>query len=247
MIDVLILPGTGHGRNADGISRAFADALDPARFEPRIVAYPAEYGTPRPYAESRRLGRQALLNAIPPRRRYVFAGYSQGAGIAGDLARDVVEHMPGAIADHLVGCALIADPLRPAGAGMPHRPPASGYGIAGQRRVYPVSVPMWWAAADGDPITALPAGNPLRSVADLSEWWSLAGPAEVARWGEDLVDKARRGVYQQWWSPANWRTWGGAVAYARGYLWDGRHTDDYLRHGHVQALADTVNREVGRG
>lgn len=244
MIDVLILPGTGHGRNADGISRAFADSLDPDRFEPRIVAYPAEYGTPRPYAESRRLGRRALLEAIRVRRSFVLAGYSQGAGIAGDLARDIVEYQPGALADRLVGCALIADPLRPVGAGMPHRSPAPGYGIAGQRLV--PTVPTWWAAADGDPITALPAGNPLRSVADLTEWWSLAGPAEVVRWGEDLVDKARRGVYQQWWSPANWRTWGGAVAYARGYLWDGRHTTDYVGRGHVQALADTVNREVGR-
>ncbi|MBW0270764.1 hypothetical protein ATM97_07020 [Nocardia sp. MH4] len=244
MIDVLILPGTGHGRNADGISRAFADSLDPARFAPRIVQYPAEYGNPRPYAESRIIGRWALLDHIVGYRPFVLAGYSQGAGIAGDLAVEIVQHMPGVMADHLVGCALIADPYRPMLAGTPHRPPASGYGIAGQR---PVPGPAWWAAADGDPITALPAGNPLRSVADLSEWWSLAGPAEVARWGEDIVEKCRTGTLQRWWSPANWRSWAGAMAFARGYLWDGRHTTDYLTHGHVQALADTVNREVGRG
>lgn len=241
MIDVLILPGTGFPRG-DGISQAFADSLDPAKFSPRIVQYPAEYGTPRPYAESRRLGRQALLNAIPPRRSYVFAGYSQGAGIAGDLARDVVQQMPGAIADHLVGCALIADPLRPVGAGMPHRPQAPGYGIAGIRTV--PSVPTWWAAADGDPITALPRGNPLRTIADLSEWWSLAGPAEIHAWALDLVDRCRRQRIQRWWSGENWRTWAGALAFARGFLVDGRHTADYLRLGHVQALADTVNREV---
>ncbi|WP_306365486.1 hypothetical protein [Nocardia sp. CC227C] len=49
------------------------------------------------------------------------------------------------------------------------------------------------------------------------------------------------------WLPGSfqhWRTWGGAVAYARGYLLDSRHTLDYVRHGHAQALADTVNREV---
>lgn len=241
MIDVLILPGTGFPRG-DGISTAFADALDPARFNPLIVTYPAEYGTPRPYAESRRLGRWALLDALPVRRSYVLAGYSQGAGIAGDVARDIVEHMPGAVADHLVGCALIADPLRPAGAGMPHRPPAPGYGIAGTRDV--PTVPTWWAAADGDPITALPPGNPLRSVADLSEWWSLAGPAEAVRWGEDIVEKCRTGTLQRWWSPAHWRSWAGAMAFARGYLFDGRHTTDYLAHGHVQALADVVNRAV---
>lgn len=246
MIDVLILPGTGHGRTGDGISLAFADALDPTQFEPRIVPYPAEYGTPRPYADSRRLGRSALLDALTSTRRpCVFAGYSQGAGIAGDLAAEIAMKMPGAIGDHLVGCALIADPLRPAGAGMPHRPPAPGYGIAGTRDV--PTVPTWWAAAEGDPITALPPGNPLRSVADLSEWWSLAGPAEVVRWGEDIVEKCRAGTLQRWWSPAHWRSWAGAMAFARGYLWDGRHTTDYVVHGHVQALADTVNREVGRG
>ncbi|MGW6698827.1 DUF3089 domain-containing protein [Nocardia sp. NPDC055049] len=244
MIDVLILPGTGFPRG-DGVSTAFADALDPSRFNPLIVTYPAEYGTPRSYAESRRIGRRALLAARPVRRPFVLAGYSQGAGIAGDLAREIVEHMPGAVADHLVGCALIADPLRPITGGQPHRTLAGGYGIAGERPIY--GVPTWWAAAPGDPITALPVGNPLRSIADLSEWWSLAGPDEIARWGADLVEKCRAGTYQRWWSLDNWRTWAGAMAYARGYLWDGRHTTDYLVHGHVQALADTVNREVGRG
>ncbi|MGW5377462.1 DUF3089 domain-containing protein [Nocardia sp. NPDC003999] len=242
MIDVLILPGTGHGRRGDGISRAFADALDPSRFAPRIVQYPAEYGNPRPYAESRIIGRWALLDHIVGYRPFILAGYSQGAGIAGDLAREIVEHMPGVMADHLVACALIADPLRPAGAGIPHRPPASGYGIVGMRDV--PNVPTWWAAADGDPITALPAGNPLRSIADLTEWWSLAGPAEVVRWGEDLVEKCRTAAFQRWWSLSNWRDWAGAMAYARGYLVDGRHTDDYLRRGHVQALADVVNEAV---
>lgn len=242
MIDVLILPGTGFPRG-DGISKAFADALDPSRFAPRIVQYPAEYGNPRPYAESRIIGRWALLDQIVGYRPFILAGYSQGAGIAGDLAREIVEHMPGVVADHLVGCALIADPLRPAGAGMPHRPPASGYGIAGTRAV--PRVPTWWAAADGDPITALPPGNPLRSIADLTEWWSLAGPAEIRRWGEDLVEKCRRGAYQRWWSVEHWRTWFGAMAYARGYLIDGRHTTDYIAHGHVQALAHVINEEVG--
>ncbi|MFD3748358.1 hypothetical protein [Nocardia sp. NPDC058633] len=243
MIDVLILPGTGY-RFGDGISLAFADALDPTVFRPRIVEYAAAYGgLDMPYAESQRAGRRALLEAM--NGRCVLAGYSQGAGIAGDLAAEIAAHMPGAIADSVLGCALIADPLRPIGAEMPHRPPAPGYGIAGTREVF--GVPTWWAAAEGDPITALPAGNPLRSIADLSEWWSLASPADALLWGADLVEKCRTGRYQQWWSLANWRSWSGALAFARGYLIDGRHTTDYVTHGHVQALADTVNREVGRG
>lgn len=239
MIDVLILPGTGFPRG-DGISRAFADALDPSRFAPRIVEYAAAYGgLDMPYALSRATGRRALLESFTGRPT-VLAGYSQGAGIAGDLAVEIINHMPGAIADHLVGCALIADPLRPEG-GAGERPAAPGYGIAGQRRI---PGRAWWAAAPGDPITALPAGNPLRSIADLSEWWSLAGPDEVERWGDDLVEKCRTRAFQRWWSLKNWRTWGGAAAFARGYLFDGRHTTDYIAHGHVQALADAINREV---
>ncbi|PKV80877.1 alpha/beta hydrolase family protein [Nocardia fluminea] len=241
MIDVLILPGTGFPRG-DGISLAFADALDLSKFRPRIVEYAAAYGgLDMPYAESRYTGRRALLQAITGYRPFVLGGYSQGAGIAGNLAVEIAQHMPGVMSDHLVGCALIADPSRPIGAGMPHRPPAPGYGIAGQRAVS--GVPTWWAAADGDPITALPAGNPLRSIADLTEWYSLAGPDEIARWGADLVEKCRSGLHQRWWSLDNWRKWTGALAYARGYLIDGRHTTDYLRLGHVQALADVLNRE----
>lgn len=244
MIDVLILGGTGFPRG-DGISRAFADALDPSHFNPRIVEYAAAYGgLDIPYAQSRLTGRRALLEAMNGRPT-VLAGYSQGAGIAGNLANEIATYMPGAIADNVVGCALIADPSRPAGAGMPHRPPAPGYGVAGPRHVR--DIPTWWAAAEGDPITALPAGNALRSIADLSEWYSLAGPDEIARWGADLVEKCRASTYQRWWSLDNWRTWAGAMAFARGYLWDGRHTTDYLTQGHVQALADTVGLEVGRG
>lgn len=243
MIDVLILPGTGFPRG-DGISLAFADALDKSRFAPRIVRYVAAYGgLDMPYAQSRMAGRRALLEAFQG-RKIVLAGYSQGAGIAGDLAAEIVTSMPGSIADSVVGCALIADPYRPLGAGMPGRPIAPGYGIAGQRIV---PGRTWWAAAPGDPITALPPGNALRSVADLTEWWSLAGPAEVARWGEDLVEKCRGGAYQRWWSPVNWQSWFGAMAFARGYAIDGRHTADYLVHGHARALADIVNREVGHG
>jgi pimeloyl-ACP methyl ester carboxylesterase len=239
MIDVLILPGTGFPRG-DGISLAFADALDPSKFRPRIVEYAAAYGgLTMPYAQSRQAGRRALLEAM--NGPFILAGYSQGAGIAGDLAVEIARHMPGAIADSVRGCALIADPRRPAGAGMPAWPIASGYGIAGGRDV--IGVPTWWAAAEGDPITALPPGNPLRSVADLTEWWSIASPADVLLWGADLVQKSQAGRFQRWWSLSNRQHWSGALAYARGYLIDGRHTTDYLRLGHVQALAHTVNRE----
>ncbi|MGW6121481.1 hypothetical protein ACWFRF_20735 [Nocardia sp. NPDC055165] len=240
MIDVLIVPGTGSPRG-DAITTTFSNALDQQRFAPSIVPYPATYGgLEAPYAESRALGRAALMRAIwRASNPVIIAGYSQGAGIAGSLAAEIGA---GAHPDlEVYACALIADPLRPPGAGMPHRPPAPGYGIAGERPIY--GLPTWWAAAPGDPITALPAGNPLRSIADLTEWWALGNPIAAARWGQDLVDKCRTGAFQRWWSLENWRTWNGAMNYARGYLFDGRHGAAYIDEGHVRDLAEIVGRE----
>ncbi|MBF6254448.1 hypothetical protein [Nocardia farcinica] len=95
-----------------------------------------------------------------------------------------------------------------------------------------------------DPITALPAGNPLRSIADVTEYMTLSDPVSAHRWGEDLLRRAVEGRWQRWWSPANWRSWGGAIAYARGYLVDGRHTADYVLYGHAAHLARIVAEEV---
>ncbi|NEW33810.1 alpha/beta fold hydrolase [Nocardia cyriacigeorgica] len=240
MIDVLWLPGTGFSSGPDGISAEFGRRLDPTRFRFRVLRYPASYGGFAPsYADSREAGMAELITAVSKAPgRVVVGGYSQGAGIAGDLAEGSGRVFDGKV----VACALISDPSRPPGAGMPGRPVASGYGISGARGS--MSVPTWWAAAEGDPITALPEGNPLRSIADMSEYFSFQSPGDAHRWMESLADRCRRNAWQRWWSPENWRTWGGAMAYARGYLVDGKHTTDYLLHGHAQALAETVNREV---
>lgn len=245
MIDVLMLPGTGHPRGGDGVTEAFMNALDPKRFRPRIVPYPATFGgLNMPYRQSVAIGRQALITAISEcHNDVIIGGYSQGAGIAHEvtlLASDGLVDGPAVIAS-----ALIADPYRPAGAGIPGYTVASGYGIDAMHpsvgnKMHVSRIPTLWAAAEGDPITALPAGNPLRSIADLTEWWSISDPVAVARWGEDLIEKCRTGALQRWWSIENWRSWSGAMAYARGYLWDGRHTHDYIRNGHVQQLADAL-------
>ncbi len=236
-IDVLIMPGTWNP-DGDGISAAFADALNQKRFRPRVVSYPADYGRTMPYAESLAAGRRALIAAIDASPgRLVLAGYSQGAAIAGDVAASLGRDELARV----VACALIADPLRPMGKCLGADP--GGYGIAGQRDV--PNIPTYWAAAPGDPITALPAGNPLRSIADLSAYFSLSSPQAALRWGQSLLDAATRRQLQRWWSPQNWRSWSGAVAYARGYLIDGRHTEDYIRHGHAARLAERINTEIG--
>ncbi|WP_167478657.1 alpha/beta fold hydrolase [Nocardia arthritidis] len=241
VFDVLIMGGTWNS-GGEGICQTFAAALDQQRFAPRMVAYPADYGRRVAYADSVAVGRHALLDAIGSTpNRVVLAGYSQGAAIAGEVAAQVGRgELPGL---EVVACALIADPLRPEGQCVP--PDPGGYGIAGQRPI--AGVPAYWVAAEGDPITALPAGNPLRTIADLTAYFDLADPVAALRWGQSMLDVAIRGQLQQWWSPANWRSWGGAVAYARGYLLDGRHTDDYIRCGHARRLAEVINREVGAG
>jgi len=236
--DVLIVGGTWNP-NGEGVTRTFADALDPDRFAHTMVPYPADYGTHVSYAQSVAVGRGALIQAIESAsNRVVLAGYSQGAAIAGDVAAEIGR---GGLAHlEVVACALIADPLRPSGSCLGTDP--GGYGIAGQRHI--TDVPTYWVAATGDPITALPSGNPLRSIADLSAYFSLSSPQAALDWGQSLIEAAARGQWQRWWSARNWRSWAGALAYARGYLFDGRHTDDYVRLGHAARLAEAINALV---
>ncbi|QLY30843.1 PE-PPE domain-containing protein [Nocardia huaxiensis] len=238
IIDVLIVGGTWNP-HGEGVTATFAAALDPARFAPRMVPYPADYGTHVSYAESLAAGRKALVEAIESTpNRVVLAGYSQGATIAGDVAADIGK----GLFPHLdvIACALIADPLRPAGQCIDQDP--GGYGIAGQRWI--PYIPTYWAAAEGDPITSLPPGNALRLIADLSAYYSMSSPSAMTRWGQSLIDVALNQRFQRWWSPKNWTTWAGVLAWARGYLFDGRHTTDYVRLGHTTRLAETINREV---
>ncbi|MEV0246215.1 PE-PPE domain-containing protein [Nocardia sp. NPDC050712] len=238
MIEVLIVGGTWapHGHP---VTDAFARALDPSRFSTRMVPYPADYGRQTTFADSRAAGTAALVEAVHNTdNRVILAGYSQGAVIAGDLAAEIGQgHRPEM---EVLACALIADPLRPTGRFLD--PDPGGYGIAGERPID--GVPTYWSAAPGDPITALPPGNPLRTIADLSQYFTLTGPEAVARWGQSLVEVAIQRQMQDWWSPENFQSWGGAIAFARGYLLDGRHTDDYVRFGHAARLGAVLNDEV---
>ncbi|MEV0356359.1 PE-PPE domain-containing protein [Nocardia sp. NPDC050697] len=237
-VTVLLLGGTWNPRG-DAIGAAFAEHLDTARFVTRIVEYPADYGRSVPYADSVAAGEAALIAAIRSTPGdLILAGYSQGAAVAGNVAGAIGRNDLDCPA--VLACALIADPLRPQG--MAVGPDPGGYGIAGQRPV--PRIPTFWAAAPGDPITALPAGNPLRTVADLSGYFSLSSTRAAWRWGRSLLDAATHRQLQRWWSPEHRRSWAGAAAYARGYLIDGRHTSDYLRDGHVARLAERLGTEL---
>lgn len=240
--DCFILPGTGHPNGGDGICEAFMAKLDLALINPYIVPYPAEVGSPMPYADSRAAGRQALIDAIRSTDNLaLIGGYSQGAAIAGDLAAEIAS---GALPDlEVVGCALIADSRRPIGGGMPGQPITGGYGIEEERHIGD-KVPTWWAAHGGDPITALPAGDPLRSLADIVQWYSIASPSAAYAWALDLYDRTRHGMWQAWWQPQDWKDWWGALGFSANYLAWGYHGSKYVIDGYCDALAAVVNEAV---
>jgi hypothetical protein len=231
--DVLILGGTWAG-DGDPVTKAFVTALDPRRFRARMVPYPADYGKQMSFAASRSAGMVALAKEVAiTSGRVVLVGYSQGAGITGDFAAEVGSGFYPSLRGKVAACGLIADPLRPHRAALGADP--GGYGILGQR---PVSgIPTFWVAATGDPITSLSAGSPLRSVADLTEYWCLAGPSDFLKWGQSVVDMAGRKGWQRWWHTTTRHELADTVGWTRGYLADGRHTTAYVADGHCKALA----------
>jgi hypothetical protein len=231
VIDVLWLAGT-FNPNGEGISDDFAKHLDPTRFRFRYVPYPADYGRAMSYGESQRLGELALDRAVREcPGAVVVGGYSQGAAIAGNYASKVEKY------SKVIGCALIADPLRHGFQTCVGRNP-DGYGIGGQRRID--TIRSLRVAAWGDPITSLPAGNYLRTIADFSEFMGR----DTAAWALNIASKIIRGQLQPWWRWNNRRDWAEAGRWLRGYTQDGRHTNAYVLEGLTRQLADAVNRDI---
>ncbi|WP_280420048.1 hypothetical protein [Nocardia carnea] len=246
MIRVIHLRGTNEP-SGPGVSDAFLGALDPDRFKPVRVEYPADYGVNVPFRDSYAAGRIAAIDAIHAEPGpFLLSGYSQGAYIAGDLALDIATEFVGVGIDRhrMRGVALIADPKRPAGAGCPGIPTPPGHGIAGQRPV--PGVPVWWGTASRDGIAALPADNPLRSVADLSKAFTLH-PRGWLGWAEDMYQRLTgpRIDLQLWWRfrfrPARWAQ---AVNALAGYLVLGEHDRAYLHEYVCRRLALHINQEI---
>lgn len=232
MIDVLWLAGTFNPQG-EGISDDFLKRLDPKRFRYRYVSYPADYGRNISYADSVKAGERALFNAVTAcPGAVIIGGYSQGAAIAGNVAAQI--HPRSA---KVIACALIADPLRD-GIQPTVGPNPGGYGIGGARRIN--TIPTFRVAAWGDPITSLPAGNYLRSIADFSEYMSR----DVNAWTAGILTKITQGLLQPWWRWNNRRDWAEAGRWLRGYTQDGRHTNAYVTEGLTRQLADAVNRDI---
>lgn len=236
MITVLVVGGTGESYPGDrrtevsGLMKRVTDQLDPTRFVSQWVGYPAEYGVGMSYAESKEIGKRNLIKAIEDCPNVVIIkGYSQGAAIVGDLAAELhlYPHL------EVCGVGLVADPER-----HPMQcfgPNPLGYGVAGKRLIREADRPVWSVAAMGDTICALPPGNPIRTIADLTEFMDFTDPIA---WGHRILKRAK---WQRWWDWRNWKTWAGAIAYARGYLFDNRHVMAYVWDGHLDRLAAAIN------
>lgn len=262
MITVLCVGGTGETNSDDtrtqvtGMLANLIRMLPPERFRGEWVTYPGAYAYPVTYAESVQTGARNLTRALSSAQgRVIVVGYSQGCDVVKRALNEVLQRNA-YLADKIVGVGLVADPTRPRNerTGWPAADSAAWptYGIAGETWIggssaatlpggvqvesRPLTFPVWTIVAPTDPITDLPPGNALRTIFDLTEF---AGRDPIV-WGEALIERAKKRQWQRWWDLANWRTWGGVIGYLRGYVWDGRHTDDYIRGGHLQRLATLI-------
>lgn len=240
-VQVLLVPGTSETNLVDtdntpnGLLKTVSDRLDQEKFFCKEVIYAAVYGTDgMNYIQSRQTGIDMLIHET---QTYdgptIWIGYSQGADSVGEASKLIPE-----LGLNVIFIGLVADPARHPDQNVliePH--PAGSYGITGQRLVQ-ASCPVWTAAATGDPICALPEGNPLRSVADGTKFMS----SNFISWFLMTLKLCQESQAQRWWDLGNWKTWGGAIAYARGYLFDGRHTRAYVDEGHTLALAIKINQ-----
>lgn len=243
MITVIHLRGTSEPLTPHGISTTFLSALD-SRFHVVTPSYPADYGMPVPFEESNRLGREAAIREaqLAP-GAVVLTGYSAGGLISGDLARDIAAgQVPTVPPAKLIAVALLADPKRPVGGGAPGLPTQGGYGILGQRPI--PRVRAYYGCAFGDPISALGADNPIRSIADLSRRFTT-NPRGLDGWVRDMFEVALSNQLQPWWRhPFRPQRWGAAVDALAAYLVRGQHTDSYLREGICEGLAQVLNEEI---
>jgi hypothetical protein len=244
MIQVIHLRGTQEPPAENGVSSTFLDALDPARFQPILVPYPAEYGNPTSFFESNVIGRQNAMDLI--RRapdRVVLSGYSAGAYIAGDIAVDIVAgREDGVEMEKIAAVALLADPKRPAGAGCRGIPTPGGSGIAGERDIF--GVRALWGTASTDPIAALDDSNLLRTVADLTVFASI-DPRRWDAWARSVLtvieQRRLQPAWKFWLQP---RKWADAAAALDRYLRLGGHTFRYLDEGICTKLAEVINSQV---
>lgn len=185
---------------AEAMLTSVTKCLDAAHFNPaRWVGYPAMYAGDLSYEESMGYGIEALANVIAEENAagnlIMLLGYSQSAVIMRRMlamCKNGEMGDPDYLAAMIVGCALVADPVRPVGMAVGHDP--GGYGLAGTEPYWD-AVPLWEAAADRDPICAAPYNSFLRTAADFTGFFGFTAKA-LNRWMTDAGQKIRNKEWQ---------------------------------------------------
>lgn len=231
--NLIIVRGAGEVLGRNMLMDAARRGLDLDRFTVYDLPYSASYGGvvggPEDFKDSQAEGRRLLLELLAEIGPAVLWGYSAGAYLAGDVAAEIARGQHAGLS--LLAVGLVADPgRRPTQIVGPNR---GGYGIKGARLIPENAFPVWQFSAQGDAISELPVGNPLRSVADITESMS----ADFPEWMGALLEQAQANQWQRWWDIANISSWAGAIAWARGYLFDGRHTCYW--HENIQHMTVT--------
>lgn len=249
VITVLTLRGIGEPLAGATMCSTLADLLT---FEHRVIPVPwdATYGpvggNPQGKSYERAVTEGAaltlgMIDADP--YPVVLLGYSGGAAVAGEAARQIADGQHPGLDVRAVG--LVADPQMPRSIGAREPGGALAFGVAGSRDIGDAVSPRW-AWAPPDPICCTPELSPLRTIADQSAALSLADPVA---WGRDLVDRLLRGR----WQPSAWdwrdvlgsiRRYGEAADAARRYL-----TGEHWRHYpgmRLESLAREIDDAVAR-
>ena len=208
---LIIVPGTGEPGYPQGMLSGTAAELQRitgGAFDIWCVEYPKQYGNPTSYADSRTAGeaalRRLLERAAREGRRAYIVGYSQGAVIAGNIAKYY------STANVLGGVYLLADALRPEGADSAGQDSAwaranlNGSGVAGRRPIPPRPYPVRWYTIRGDVIADAFADSLVRTVADLTEFMGFRSLADMIRWATKVADTLRA---RAWQNLAVWQRW----------------------------------------
>ncbi|SRR6266702_2552562 len=221
MYRVVTVPGIGEARSIDGKTvgtlKYFTDALPANRFFGNHFNWTNDYG-PVPvwngpaYDKNLAAGTQALKNVISgSKEKVVLVGYSGGAHLASLAAVGLT---------NLAAIVLFSNPSRASGDSL-----SPYFGITGQHSEFP-EVPFFDTANPGDVICCCPPNSPLRDFADLSGHFSLVDPIS---WGQEMYAAILAGKDEGLFPHAKLDDWLSALAYARGYLFDGQHTRWYLK------------------
>lgn len=225
------------------------DQLDKDRFDIIELVWSASYG-PVPVRTGESFGvavhhaEMTLLDLIRDcPNPVILIGFSGGAEVVGNVARRIARGQFTRLLDKVLLVGLLADPSRAVDQIV--GPNRGGSGITGSRYISTSYFPVLQYSAPGDPISELPIGNPLRIFADISKFYSLADPEG---WLTDIRRKALLKQFQNVFRPELRRDWAGAAAWARGYLFDGRHNcyNAEILPGTGLTYTDHLAKQIGQ-